>query len=382
MADFHGIKIIEASDGARSLTVPSTSVIGIVATAPDAKAGAFPLDTPVLVTNTDAAITDAGPTGTLATSLRAIADQVKTPIVVVVVAEGDDAAETNLAVIGGSVDGRKTGMQALLAAEARVGVRPRILGVPGLDSHAVTTELVTIARKLRAMVYASANGATVGEAVAYRGHFSARELMLIFPDFIGTNGATSHAVARALGLRARIDQETGFHKTISNVAVDGVMGLTRDIDFDMMSSDTEAGILNAAQVTALVRAGGGYRFYGNRTCSEDPLFAFESAARTAHVLIDTIANGMLWAIDKPLKPSLVKDIVETVNGQLRAMKSSGLLIGGRAWFDADKNTRATLSAGKVTIDYDYTPVPPLEQLGLTQRITDSYFADFSAGLSA
>jgi phage tail sheath protein FI len=34
------------------------------------------------------------------------------------------------------------------------------------------------------------------------------------------------------------------------------------------------------------------------------------------------------------------------------------------------------------IDYDYTPVPPLENLAFTQTITDSYFADFAAQLSA
>ena len=33
------------------------------------------------------------------------------------------------------------------------------------------------------------------------------------------------------------------------------------------------------------------------------------------------------------------------------------------------------------IDFDYTPVPPLENLQLNQRITDRYFADFPARIS-
>ena len=37
-------------------------------------------------------------------------------------------------------------------------------------------------------------------------------------------------------------------------------------------------------------------------------YSFESTARTADVLVDTIAGGMLWAIDQPLRPSLAKDI--------------------------------------------------------------------------
>ena len=41
------------------------------------------------------------------------------------------------------------------------------------------------------------------------------------------------------------------------------------------------------------------------------------------------------------------------------------------------NETATLKVGKLTLDYDYTPVPPLEDLGFRQRITDRYFADFA-----
>jgi len=34
------------------------------------------------------------------------------------------------------------------------------------------------------------------------------------------------------------------------------------------------------------------------------------------------------------------------------------------------------------IDYDYTPVPPLEDLTFRQRITDSYLADFASTITA
>ena len=41
------------------------------------------------------------------------------------------------------------------------------------------------------------------------------------------------------------------------------------------------------------------------------------------------------------------------------------------------NTTETLKSGKLVIDYDYTPVPPLEDMGFQQRITDKYYADFA-----
>jgi phage tail sheath protein FI len=379
----HGITVTEVNEGVRSLVTVATAVIGLVATGPAADAALFPLDTPVAVTDLAAAIGKAGATGTLAGALQAIADQAKAVVVVVRVAPGADDAATSTAIIGGTVDGKKTGMQALLAAEAQLGVKPRIIGAPGLDTLEVATALAVVAKKLRAMAYVSAIGADVAEAILYRNNFAARELMLIMPDFLAFSGGakvTSFAVARALGLRAKIDQEQGWHKTLSNVPVDGVIGLTKDIQFDVQDPNTEANLLNANEITTLIRANG-YRFWGSRTCSDDPLFAFESATRTAQVLMDTIAGGMMWAIDKPLRPSLVTDIVETINAEFRALKTAGLIIGANAWFDAEKNPVESLKTGKVIIDYDYTPVPPLENLLLNQHITDSYLAEFGNGLA-
>src|SRR3546814_471550 len=88
MAFKHGITVTEVTSGSRTLTAVSTSIIGLVATAADASAEAFPLDRPALVTDIENAIGNAGTDGTLATALRAIADQTRPVLVVVRVAEG------------------------------------------------------------------------------------------------------------------------------------------------------------------------------------------------------------------------------------------------------------------------------------------------------
>jgi phage tail sheath protein FI len=389
MAFKHGITVTEITDGARTLTAISTAIIGLVATASDAVADIFPLNRPVLITDIETAIGSAGVEGTLAKSLRAIADQTRPILVVVRVEEGDDAAETASNVIGTTDgNGQKTGMQALLAAQAQLGVKPKILGTPGLETQAVTSALVVVAQKLRAFGYARAIGETVAAATAYRANFTARELMLLMPDFLAWNTdasatVTSYAAARAMGLRALIDTQTGPQKTLSNVAVNGVVGLTKDIHWDIEDQTSEAAVLNAAQVTALVRTVTGNCFWGNRTTAAvESAFVFESTTRVAQLLADTIVNGMLWAMDKPLTPSLAKDIIETINGLFRQLKAGGVILGANAWFDEAQNDVSALKAGKLRIDYDYTVPPPLEDLGFNQRITDSYFADFAAQLTA
>lgn len=387
MPDFHGIQTVEVSTGTRSITTAATAIIGVIVTAPDADADDFPLNTPILVTDVETAIGKAGAGGTIQTALRAIANQAQPIIVLVRVEDAEEEADLIANVIGTTTaGGQKTGLQALLAAEGRGLPKPRIIAAPGLDGQAVTAAMIVVAKKLRGMVYAGAKGDTVAEAVTYAGQFEARELMLLWPDVKAVNDAGATvivpAAAFAIGLRAAIDRDVGFWKTLSNVTIQGVLGLERDVQWDITNLDTEAKLLNDAGITAVVNANGGYRFWGNRTQSADPLFAFESAVRTAHVLLDTIGAGLLWAIDKDLRPHLVKDIVNTINAKLDEIKSRGGLIGAKARYNPAKNSEETLSAGKLWIDYDYTPVPPLEQLTLTQQITDEYFADFAAGIAA
>jgi hypothetical protein len=291
-----------------------------------------------------------------------------------------DATLVTPADVIGAVDGvtgAHTGLQALLTTKSKLGIKPRILGAPGLDDQAVATELVSIADQLRAFTYISADASETAEAaVLYRDNFGSKRAMVIWPDFLGfdvtSNSETSHwATARALGVRAKIDNDTGWHKTLSNVPVNGVTGISKDVPWDLQNPNTIAGYLNANEVTALINEQG-YRFWGSRTCSADPLFAFESATRTGDVLADTIADAHLWAIDKPMSKTLIDDIVEGVNAKFRELKARGYIVDANAWVDQEKNTETTLAAGELHIDYDYTPVPPLESLNFYQKITTSY----------
>ncbi|QRX80882.1 phage tail sheath protein [Glaciimonas sp. PAMC28666] len=384
----HGVRVLEINDGTRPIRTISTAVIGLVATAEDADPLTFPLDTPVLLTNVIAALGKAGKKGTLSRTLEAIGLQTKPFTIVVRVAEGDDEAATTSNVIGTvTASGKYTGIKALLAAQGKLGIKPRILGAPGLDTQAVTNAMVSVAQQLRGFVYASAWGClTKEDAVAYRKDFGQRELMLIWPDFVGWDMATNaeasiSAVAYALGLRAKIDEQIGWHKTLSNMPVNGPTGISSDVFWDLQDPATDAGYLNGKEVTTLIN-NGGFRFWGSRTCEVPEFFFFENYTRTAQVLADTIAEAHFTYIDKPLHPSLVKDLIESINSKFRDLKAQGYIIDGSAWYDEAFNSKDTLKAGKLAIDYDYTPVPPLENLVFQQRITDRYLADFASRITA
>ncbi len=114
----HGVSVQEINEGTRPITPVSTAIVGMVCTADDADVTAFPLNTPVLLTDVLTASGKAGETGTLARALEAIGDQIQPVTVVVRVAQGESEAETTSNIIGTTTpEGRKTGLPALRAAQ-------------------------------------------------------------------------------------------------------------------------------------------------------------------------------------------------------------------------------------------------------------------------
>lgn len=184
-------------------------------------------------------------------------------------------------------------------------------------------------------------------------------------------------IATALAMRALIDDTypASFTKSISNIPVPGVAGIKEPRAWDLEDPNTEVGYLNANEVTSVIQHQG-FRFWGNRTCSSDPRFAFETGVLTAQWLLDTIIEGCFPFVDQPLTPVLVRDIIDSINAKLRATVSQGWLLGATCWYNDDLNNAQDLSQGMLWVDYDYTPVPTLENLKLNQSITDRYLVDF------
>lgn len=184
------------------------------------------------------------------------------------------------------------------------------------------------------------------------------------------------AVVAAAALRAETDKKVGWHKSLSNIPVTGPTGISRPITWDLEDPDTDAGYLNSQEITTIIQHQG-FRFWGNRTCSADSNFAFEVSTRTAQFLLDTIINGCFPFVDQPLTPFLAKDIIDSIDAELQEHVGAKRLLGASVWYDANENSTTQLQLGQMWVDYDYTPVPPLENLGLNQRITGRYLVDFA-----
>ena len=249
-----------------------------------------------------------------------------------------------------------------------------------LDADARTPSLLgRILGRLREFLIDRFDLDTADTVLPHCNQFGNKRLMLIWPGFTvfdvsSASYVNQPASARALGLRAKLDHDIGWHKTLSNIPINGVAGLTHDVDWDLQNPATKAGYLNAHEVTTLINHQG-FRFWGSRTCSSDPKFAFESAVRTGDVLSESIARSHLWAVDKPMSNTLIEDLMEGVNATFRELKAQGAIVGAECSLDPELNSQSALQAGKLWLNYDYTPVPPLEQLSFQARITNRYLVE-------
>jgi len=386
----HGIEVIQIDDGIRSIRTVTSSIIGIVGTAPEADAARFPLDTPVLVTGPRMAA-ELGIEGTLKDAYSAIYAQGVNIAIMVRVEEGLDSEATLANVLGAAPE--QTGVFALMLAGSMTGQTPRILAAPRFtaagepdEANPVTSALITVAERLRAVVVADGPNTTEADAIAMRGNHGSDRLFIVDPsvrvfDTVAQDYVTRPASAYVAGLISRRDSERGFWWSPSNQVINGISGTARPISFQISAPDTEANRLNADEVATIIRKDG-FRLWGNRTAASDPNWAFLPVRRTADMIYESIEQAHLWAMDRPFSAQLLLDIRDSVQAYLNTLVARGALLGGRCWLDPELNSEATLKAGKLYLNFDIEPPAPLERLTFMAYRNGEYYEELVGAVAA
>lgn len=271
-------------------------------------------------------------------------------------------------------------------AESVTGAKPRILIAPGYTEHvtranpagpptaaAVTSGLVAVAERLRAVIVADGPNTTDADAIAYRKLLSSRRVYVVDPGVKLADGVgdttDAPASARVAGLIVRNDRERGYWSSPSNRQVLGISGTSRAVDFTLGDASSSANLLNDAEVSTIIRSPlGGYRLWGNRTASADAKWAFLPVVRTADVINESLLRAHLWAVDRNLTKTYVEDVVESVNDFLRRLIAQGAILSGRCWADEGLNDAAAREAGRVYFDFEFDPPSPAERITFRSQV--------------
>lgn len=385
MAEFlHGVRVIEVNEGISTIRTSSSSVIGVIGTAPEADADEFPLNTPVLIAGSYTKTAKLGATGTLPSALNGILAQTGAYVVVIRIAEVQktetkpgleedeestsetitvtDEEATQLNIIGeAKADGTYTGVYSFLAAKSKLGIAPRILLAPGFSTKEIISEMTIIAERLRAVVIADCAGNTDTELASYVKDCANSRVYTIYPSVINTKNETVPASPYVAGVIARTDNENGFWCSPSNKVINGIVGLSKPVDFSLGDSSCRANYLNENGIATIINQNG-YRLWGNRSTINEGTYQFLCVRRTADIICDSILSAHLWAVDRNIVKNYLVDVTENVNAFLANLKSQGAILDGKCYANKELNTAVNIVEGKVYFDFDFVPAYPAEQV--------------------
>ena len=371
MSFFHGVTTTLVQGGARTISVPSSSIIGLVAElspgwAALATPGAATPGVAVMLTTEREAIAAFGESSPITRAAQAIYTRAKAVIIAVGLEPLQEEAAMTSAVIGGvKADGTRTGLQALLDGKSLFNAQPRLLIVPGHSSKLpVATAMDALAEKLGAMAIIDGPNTTDEAAMQFAEGFGSKRLFLVDPgvkfwDTEANADVDAPASAWTAGLFAWTDATYGFWASPSNKEFVGITGTKRPVEFNDGDPTCRANLLNNANITTIIRDDG-FRLWGNRTLSSDPKWAFVTRVRTMDMVMAALLYGHKWAVDLPINKGYVKEVLEGLNAFMRDLKAQGAVINFEVYVDTERNTATQLEQGKVYWGVHFTDSPPAE----------------------
>jgi phage tail sheath protein FI len=387
---FHGVTVSLVDVGPRPIEIPSSSIIGIVGLfTHGAELKATP-DQATLITTYREAVAAFGENAPITKALKLIYEQASAVVVAVGVEQvmtmvGEeqvvDENATLSAIIGGTLtSGQRTGAQALLDGKSKFNAQPRLLCAPGFsDKLAVATALDALAAKLRAIAIIDGPNTDDEEAFEYAGEFGSKRVYLVDPwirvwDTQASAEVGMPASPAVAGLFARTDRDYGFWASPSNKEFVGIIGTGRPVEFLDGDDTCRANLLNAAQITTIIRDGG-YRLWGNRTLSADPKWEFVTRVRTLDIVMDAILYAHKWAVDRSITKTYVKDVTEGLQNFCRYLKALGAIVNFEVYPDRELNTPDQLEQGRVYWNIRFTDVPPAENPQFRVEVTNEWITE-------
>lgn len=165
------------------------------------------------------------------------------------------------------------------------------------------------------------------------------------------------------GVFARVDTERGVHKAPANELVNGIAGLSQNINRIEQGQYNDRGI-NVIRIFK----DRGIRVWGARTLAtkSDPSWKYVNVRRLFIMVEQSIMVGMQWAVFEPNDHFLWSKLTRDVRAYLLRVWRSGALFGKtpeEAFYvkcDEETNPRYLIDAGQVNVQIGICPVKPAE----------------------
>ena len=357
-----GISGSISAGAARPGKVESTTPIALVGTSDVGDAGMH------LFGNADDALeyVDTATQGTLKNALQLISDQgVSCPIILSLVVYGADVTADVV-----------TAVDNLKSAEAEVGYRPDLIIAPEFSYDlSVAVKMDAVASRLWSTAILDNLAENETDALAFAANFGSRFVLIYSPyvkyyDTVAAQTVNLPASPAVAGMMARTDGEVpfGFADSVSNRVVKGITGTDRLIDY-AEGVDCEANRLRTAGVGTII-ADTGWRTWGFETTDIDPIWQSLERVRTFYKALRAVINASKWARDR--RANELVHVRDSIDQFMRELRGNNVALGFEIYFPMDKNTLATVTAGKFYLTVSWQNMPTVRELIIEMEYTDAY----------
>ncbi len=250
-------------------------------------------------------------------------------------------------------------------------VLPQATANVGDVANPFVSALNAITPKIRARAYINGPNTTSAEALRFRRTINGGRILPIDPKVIkNVNGVpvTKPVAAVFAGVRSRVVASSeGVSGSVSNKIIRTIDGVARTITYP-----DDANYLNENQVATIINERGGFRTWGSRLATDDPLWQFDSVRATADMINEALEDIYFLYVDRKFTKANMKMMIEDGNAALRVFKNNEDILGGRCWFPV-LNDPTLMANGKLFLDVEFEPVGIMEQIHITTHRNILYY---------
>ncbi|MFN4098143.1 MAG: hypothetical protein ACK4GT_00065 [Pararhodobacter sp.] len=353
----------------------------LIETSPDASAEAYPIGEPVRISTSDRDAVQALGSGYLADAVRGINDQLTglnsgADVVIVRVAEDDDEnpqtalANTSAAIV--------EALQGAASIPSAVNMTPRLIFAgrtawrPDAETaNPVVAALPAACERLLAIAPVDVDDASSAAAIDARETMNSQRLMPIGVAarvFEGSEVVTRPMAPRVVGLFMRVDN---LHRgdpfnPIANRPIQGIAGLSRNINFSLLDGSTEGQQMLEGEVSIVARGesgvdgavgDGGFVFIGTDNTDTGELWKQIHQVRAADFLTVKMMQITRQFLGRRITADIVEAWLSSIRFMLRDHKAADDILGYDVQFRADRNSPEQIRLGHLTVNLGIEPAP-------------------------
>lgn len=231
--------------------------------------------------------------------------------------------------------------------------------------------LATICPQIRARAYIHGPNTTNDAAVRFRNTINSDRILIIDPKAIKNVDGVPVVKPMApvfAGVRARVVASAeGVSGSVSNKIIRSIDGVARTIAYP-----NDSNYLNERQIATVINERGGFRTWGSRLATDNPLWQFDSVRATADMINEALEDLYFLYVDRKFTKANLKMMIEDGNAALRVFQLNDDILGGRVWL-SDLNTPQLNAQGKVFLNVEFEPVGLMEQINITTFRNIAYY---------